>query len=303
MPMEKLLILQITIFLLTAAGFLVKRLGIVNAQGQRSLNDLVIYVVLPCNILKAFLNSSVEGKLSAFLSVLLISIGIQAFCVVYGKLVFRKAGEGRRQCLEYGTICSNAGFLGNPMAEGVFGAPGLMLASIYLIPQRIMMWSEGLALYSGVRDRRAAARKVLTHPCVVACGIGIVLMACGGGLPDFIHAPIQTLGRCNTAMSMLVIGMILADIDLKTLVDRTVALFALHRLVLFPLIIYGACLLLPVNGVVRGVSVLLAAMPAGATTSMLAAKYGRDPGFATRLVIFSTLCSVPAIMAWSAILK
>ena len=50
--------------------------------------------------------------------------------------------EGRYKCLQYGTICSNAGFLGNPIAEGIYGAEGLVLASVYLIPQRIMMWSS-----------------------------------------------------------------------------------------------------------------------------------------------------------------
>ncbi len=63
------------------------------------------------------------------------------------------------------------------------------------------------------------------------------------------------------------------------------------------------CLLLPISSTARGVSVLLAAMPAGTTTSILAARYNRDPGFATKLVIFSTLCSIPAIMVWSIILK
>ena len=69
-------------------------------------------------------------------------------------------------------ICSNAGFLGSPIAEGVFGAPGLMLASLYLIPQRIMMWSEGLAIYSGVSDKKSTIKKVVTHPCVIACVLG-----------------------------------------------------------------------------------------------------------------------------------
>ena len=42
--------------------------------------------------------------------------------------------------------------------------------------------------------------------------------------------------------------------------------------------------LLPVSHMVRGLSVLLAAMPAGATTSMLASKSDRDPQFAVKLV-------------------
>ena len=159
--MEKILTLQVTIFLLVAAGFAVKRLGMIGPQGQKNMNDLVIYVILPCNILHAFMSSPVEGRLGYYLEVLLISIGIQVFCVLYGRIAFREEPEGRNKCLRYGTICSNAGFLGNPIAEGIYGAEGLVLASIYLIPQRIMMWTSGLAVFSGTTDRKAAIKKVL----------------------------------------------------------------------------------------------------------------------------------------------
>ena len=197
---------------------------------------------------------------------------------------------------------SNAGFLGNPVAEGVFGPVGLMLASVYLIPQRIMMWSEGIAIFSGVSDKKATLKKVVTHPCVLACFIGFILMVGQIKLPVVILTPVQTLGRCNTALSMMVIGMILADIDIKTILDKTVIRYTIHRLVIIPIMVYLVCRLLPVSRLVCGVSVLLAAMPAGATTSMLAAKYDRDPEFATKLVVFSTLCSIPAIMIWSSVL-
>ena len=174
--MEKILTLQVTIFLLVAAGFAVKRLGLIGPQGQKNMNDLVIYVILPCNILHAFMSSPVEGRLGYYLEVLLISIGIQVFCVLYGRIVFRKEPEGRNKCLRYGTICSNAGFLGNPIAEGIYGAEGLVLASIYLIPQRIMMWTSGLAVFSGTTDRKATIKKVLTHPCIVMSELGLLMM-------------------------------------------------------------------------------------------------------------------------------
>ena len=301
--MKELLILQLTIFILLAVGFLVKKIHIVGAEGQRNITDLVIYVILPCNIVTSFLNGMTKDTLRDCLAILLISIGIQVFGVIYGKLLYRKQPEDRQKSLTYAIICSNAGFLGNPIAEGVFGATGLMYASVYLIPQRIMMWSEGLAIYSGEKDRLGTLRKVVTHPCVIACVIGIILMLTGVKLPEPVLRPVQTIGRCNTALSMFVIGMILADIDFRTILDKTVIFYTLNRLVIIPLIVYGVCLLLPISPMVRGVSVLLAAMPAGATTSMLALKYKRDPEFATKLVVFSTLCSIPAIMLWSMILK
>ena len=300
---KELVILQITIFSLMALGFGARKWKLVSHQGQLELTNLVLYLILPANIVTSFLVEFEHDLLRDCLVILLISVGIQLFSVIYGKLLYRRQSEDRKKNLVYATICSNAGFLGNPVAEGVYGAQGLMLASIYLIPQRIMMWSEGLATYSGSRDGKGTLKKVLTHPCVLACVVGLVLLLTRAKVPDFILTPLRTLGRCNTAMSMLVIGMILAEADLKTVLDRTIVWYTVNRLILIPLLIFLVLRFLPVSELVRGDSVILAAMPAGATTSMLAAKYERDPEFAAKLVAFSTLLSLPAIVLWTWIVK
>lgn len=297
--METLISLQITIFLLIAIGFLLKRIRLIEDQGQKNLNDLVLNVILPCNIFKAFLDGSGAELFGTYGSVLLISIGIQALCVVYGKLAYHKEPESRRKCLQYATICSNSGFLGNPVAEGLYGSQGLVLASIYLIPLRIMMWSNGLPIFSGIKDRRQLVKKVAFHPCIVACVLGIVFMIAGWRLPAGFSGVVSALGSCNTALSMLVIGMILAQIDLRRLWDKTVLKYSIHRLVVIPAIVFLVCRCLPIDKTTLGVCVILAAMPAGATTSILAEKYQMEPEFSTKLVIFSTLLSLPSIALWS----
>lgn len=301
--MKTLLTLQLTIFLLVATGFLMKKIHIIGPQGQKNINDLVIYLILPCNILHAFTESSAEGNLLNYLEILLISIGIQIFCVIYGKVIFRREPEGRYKCLQYGTICSNAGFLGNPIAEGVYGMEGLVYASVYLIPQRIMMWSSGLAVFSGTNDKIKTLKKVMTHPCILACILGMIMMLTGTQLPLGLNGAVTAVGNCNTAMSMMVIGMILADIDLKDFFDWTVVKFTVHRLVIIPAVVYIVCRFLPLSKTVLGLCVLLAAMPAGATTSILAEKYQVDSPFATKIVIFSTLLSLPTICLWSIFLQ
>ena len=294
--MKTLLTLQLTIFLLVAVGFLMKKIHIIGPQGQKNINDLVIYLILPCNILHAFTQSAAGGNFIKYLEILLISIGIQVFCVIYGKVMFRKEPEGRYKCLQYGTICSNAGFLGNPIAEGIYGAEGLVLASVYLIPQRIMMWSSGLAVFSGSSDKMKTLKKDVTV-------LGIILMVTGLPLPPGLDGAVTAVGNCNTAMSMMVIGMILADIDLKDFWDWTVVKYTVHRLVVIPAVVYIACSFLPLNKTVLGLCVLLAAMPAGATTSILAEKYQVASPFASKMVIFSTLLSLPTICLWSIFLQ
>ncbi len=298
-----MLVLQITIFGTMIVGLIVRKVGIVGSEARKDLTNLVINIVLPCNIITSFITRLSSDLIRECVTVFLISVCIQAFSVIYGKILYRKESVSRSMNLRYGLICSNAGFLGNPIAEGLYGATGLMLASIYLIPQRIMMWSEGIAIYSGISDKKETVKKVILHPCVLACFVGLILMLTQAYVPSVILTPIQTIGRCNTALSMMVIGMILAEMNIKDIVDKTVILYSLQRLVIIPLMIYVILTILPVSHLARGLSVILAAMPAGATTSMLASKYDRDPVFATKLVVFSTLCSIPAIMIWSTVLQ
>lgn len=304
--MAALLKLQFIIFSLIAIGFFTRRRGMVSREGQKNITDLVINLILPCNILTSFSQQFAEGTMHECLMVFLISAGIQVFCVIYGRTAYPRETEEHRKCLAYGIICSNAGFLGNPLAEGIFGSVGLMFASVYLIPVRVMMWSAGIAIFSGEHDLKGTMKKVATHPCVLACAAGLVMMVNGWIVPEPCFSLLQTIGRCNTAISMLVIGMILSDINPRELVDKIVVRYTIERLILIPLLVW--IVLLPlVNARILSrfsvnLSVLLAAMPAGATTSMLAAKYECAPGFATRMVILSTLCSIPTIFLWSMVL-
>ena len=174
--MIAMLRLQFIIFSLIGIGFVTRKKGIVSREGQRSITDLVINVVLPCNIVTSFVQELPASALRDCAMIFLISVGMEAMCMLYARIAYRNVEANKQKCLTYGILVSNAGFLGNPVAEGVYGPMGLMLASVYLIPVRVIMWSKGIAIFSGESDRRQTLRKVVTHPCVIACMIGIVIM-------------------------------------------------------------------------------------------------------------------------------
>lgn len=300
--MLNVLYLQIAIVLLIIVGIVLKKIKIISEQGKKELTNLVIYLILPCNILKAFIVDFQAGMGADFVKIVIISIAIQLFSLIYGRVGFRRLPKDKRKCVAYGIICSNAGFLGNPIAEGLYGEYGLLLASLFLIPLRIMMWTEGVASFSGETDLKSTIKKVITHPCILACIVGLLLMLTGLDLPTPITNTIGFIGQCNTAFSMIVIGMILADIDLKSFGDLDVLKYCLHRLVIIPLIVFIVLKHIGISGTVLGLSVILVAMPAGATTSILAEKYNVESVFATKLVVVSTALSVIAIPIWNYVL-
>lgn len=291
---ENLINLQLMIFVLTGVGYILRKLNIISADSRAGLTNLVIDVVLPCNIIYSFMIKLTHKVIMAGIEILVISIIIQIMCYFLGYVLYRKTSPEQEKVLKYGTICSNAGFLGNPLVEGIYGSMGLMYASIYLIPQRICMWSAGVSCFTGAKGKNVV-RKVLTHPCIVAVMIGLVIMGFQIQLPDFAGSTIKTISGCTTTLSMIVIGGILAEIDIKTVISKLNIYYCIIRLVIMPGLVLAGCALFKVDPLVTAVSTVLAGMPAGSTTAILAAKYNCDEKFAVRIVFLSTVLSLITI--------
>lgn len=286
--------LQLMLFLLMLVGVYLKKKGIVTAGNQKLLSDLLINVVLPFNIISAFELELTPQLIASALMVLAVSFGAQLLYLLYSKLFFNRAPKGQQMVMRYATICSNAGFMGNPIVEGVYGTQGLMYASLALIPLRIFMWTSGVSLFT-TTDKKKAMRMLITHPCMVAVYIGIALLFVPFKLPVFLNNTIHSIGGCTSAISMFAVGTILADIDFKKVISKWVLFYSFVRLVVIPLSVWGILALLRVDPLLIGVTVILAAMPAGSTTAILAAKYDGDAAFASKCIFVSTILSLVTI--------
>ena len=299
--MKSLLSLQGELFLLMALGFFFRRRGITGERFQKELADLIIDLVLPCNIIDSFLVKFDGELLRATSAVLLVSVAIQIGCWGLAEVLYRRQPESKRAVLQYGTICSNAGFLGTPVAEGIFGSQGLLLSAVYLIPQRVAMWTLGVSFFTRSTQEKMW-KKVLLNPCIDAVFIGMVLLLTQVQLPAVLGNTIQAIGDSNTALSMFLIGMIIANIRWKDFIDPTILYYTVIRLGLIPLLTLLGCRLCGIGSLATNVSVVLATMPAGGTTAILAAKYGGNAEFAAGCVTVSTLFSLVAIPLWCLVL-
>jgi predicted permease len=302
MEYSRLLNLQGMLFLLVAAGVVLRKKGILPEGAKAILTDLVIYLILPCNIINSFFIEFNLEILKGFAVILTIASLIQIGCLMFAKVFYNREPESRKKVLQYGTVCSNAGFMGNPIAEGVYGAEGLMYASIFLIPQRIVMWSAGVSYFTESPDRKTVVKKVLTHPCIIAVYIGLFLMITRLPLPAFLQNTIKSVGGCTTTVSMVLIGAILAEVEPGSILDWGIVKYAAIRLFLLPLLVYVSCRAFHVKPLLAGVSVLLTGMPAGSTTAILASKYDGDYIFATKCVVVTTLLSLVTIPLWCMVL-
>lgn len=292
----QMLQLQLMLFLLIMIGLMLKRRGIISQEGQKCLSDITVSLILPCNIISSFMGemNASEEFIKNCSGAFLISLGIQLFSILFGKYFFRCCSEEKRRIFTYGIIVSNSSFIGIPIIHSLYGAVGVLYTSFFQIPVRITMWSSGLALFTDV-DRKAACKKLVKHPCIIAVFIGVILMATGITFPAFLENTLDGISKCMVPISMIAIGAMLAESDIKQMFDRSVLYYCLIRLIVYPLIIIGVLRLLQIDSVLRGTMVLLSAMPMAGTTAILADKYDCNPEIASQAIFVSTLVSIATL--------
>lgn len=292
--------LQLQLFILIAAGYLCKKIRIITKEAQKSLSDLLIYIILPCNIIAGFTSGiEVSGDLLIRCGLAFcISAVIQLFNTYVTRYLFFRWPREKAGVARYGMIVSNSSFIGIPVMEVLYGSLGVLYTAIFQIPIRFTMWSAGLALFTDV-DRKATIKKVLLHPCIISCLIGFVMMVMEWSLSGIAQSTILSLSKCTSPVSMLVIGAILGDINLKKLFDKDVFIFSFVRLIAFPALVYLVLYFLGTDRELMGVAVLLSAMPAGSTAAILAQKYGGDAEYGATLIFVSTLLSIATLPVFS----
>ena len=293
---------QVTLFALMLLGILFRRRGIIDEVFSAGLTEVILRLILPCSILDSFRMSLTAELLEQTGVIFVLSAGIQLLCWVLAMVLFRRQPEDRRPVLQYATLCSNAGFLGTGIAGELFGGLGLLLTSVYLIPQRVAMWTVGLTFFRS-RGERTQWGKLLRHPCIVAVFLGLGLLITPWEPPAPLLRTITGLGSCNLPMSMFLIGSLISESPWKYFRDRAALCFSAVRLGLIPLLVALLCGLAGTGETVRGIAVILSAMPAGGTTAIVAAKEGRGAEFAAGCVTVSTLLSMAAIPLWCEILR
>lgn len=128
---------------------------------------------------------------------------------------------------------SNAGFMGNPVVEGIYGSQGLLYASVYLIPLRIFMWSAGLSCFT-VASPKDIVKKLVHHPCIIAVVIGMALMPFPDVVPSFLLQTMQSCSKCVLPVSMIVIGSILSEADIRKMLKGSTLFYCVVRLLGIP---------------------------------------------------------------------
>lgn len=282
---------QMILMIYILCGIYCRKKGLIDDVTKVRLIDLILKVTLPCMIFESFNQTLTPQILRQTAMVFAASMCVALISLLVGKIAYRRWPAGKSNILRYATLVNNSGFLGLPLVQSVFGDTGLLFASIYVIPNRIMMWTAGMSIFTE-SDRRTRYRGILLNPCIITVYLGMLRRILDIPVPAFIDTGISKIGGITSPLSMMIIGTMLVGVKWKELFEPVIFYFSLVRLILLPIMALGLARIMGFDELTTGVSMVMTAMPAGSTTALLAAKYGADEDFASRLVVSTTVLSL-----------
>lgn len=285
----------VVLFLIIFVGVYAKKKNIINKEVNKSLSQLLMTITMPFMIVASFNYSFSKEMLVNVGLVLLFSFSIHGFLLVISKVIYFSFPLKTKNILRFITIFGNCAFMGFPVLQSIYGKEGVFYGSIFTIGFNVFLWTAGVMLFTDAKGDRQI-KKILFNPGIVAVFIGMFLFLFSIQLPVPIYRTLELVGSLTVPLSMIIVGVILADMDLKDIfADLAVYYGAFIRLIAAPFTVFLVLKLLGMDGIVLGVCVVSAGMPAAANTALFAETYDGDRSLASKSVFITTVLSILTI--------
>jgi len=267
----------LVLFILISMGFVSYKLKITTKEAAAYFSSFVMKIPLPCMMISSFFRPFSRELLGEAAVTLGIAFAIYAFALLLALVypyIFRIKGP-ERGVHRYAIFISNSGLIGFPVIEAVLGSPFIFHASMFSIPANILAFSVGLWLVAKEGKKAPAfSWKIFVTPLFIATIAGFFMFLFSIRLPWPLEQSIRSAGSATTPLAMAVIGISIAQADLKQLFGRwRIYVTVLLRLIVIPALVGFICYLAGVRGPLLTLPVILTAMPAGSTTSIFASVY------------------------------
>jgi malonate transporter len=308
--MNTLLNVSLPVFAIILGGYLAARSGLLGQGSTAALNAFVYYFALPpllfLSMARVPLGQIFHGPyLGAYVGGVL---GTALLSVVVGLTLFRRhAGELPLQGMT--AVFSNTGYMGVPLFLTAFGDQGVLPALILTVFNGAVVVGTVVVLLeftlskssNPLRIFRDVGVALLKNPLVMAAVVGILWSALHLPLPKPLTNFCEILGAASGPCALFAMGLSLVANSGGGSTGETGWLVFLKLVVQPALTAWLAFRVFGLDPFWAMSAVILAALPTGALTFVVAQRYGLYVPQATQATLVSTVLSVvtvSALLAW-----
>jgi predicted permease len=251
--------------------------------------DITLYIGVPALTFISLLSKKIvlldAAKMWASSLIIMLGCGLAAWLVF--KLVRQKHSGLYVPISIMNTI--NIPF---PIIYLAYGAEGLVPATLFYIPNAILMYSLGVFIMAG-KHWKHNIKEMLKLPVVYAAFLGLILNLLNVKVPALMFDSLDFVSKIGIPLVLIILGHNLSKTRITSVPTTILASFL--RMGVGLALGLAVVDLMNITGVFRSVVILDSAMPAAATSAILAAKYQNESEMVSSVVFLTTLISLASI--------
>lgn len=308
--MSSLIVLEqmVIIFLLIGIGMILYHKKMLSEPTSKQISGLIVNVTNPALLICSAFDEGPKASLQE------LGIALGSYAVVYAILVavsflipyLLRVPEKIHYAYRMLTVFGNTGFIGIPLASAVLGSQSLIFVAIFNLLFNLLIYTFGITLL-----RRAAEQEV-SNPDISVTSKSRISMFINAGtisaaltvlfylgnfpVPALVSSTLSYTGRATTLLSMLVLGVSVAQMSLKKIFSNPrLYIFTLLRQILVPI---GCVLLLGLfidNTLILNTLLLMVAVPAANMPLMLAKQLNMETDDISQGIILTTILSLATV--------
>lgn len=284
----------LTMLIICVLAFVFSKKNNFGDKESKFVSRLLLYFVNPCLIFNAFDFSFSMEKLKQLGFLLVVCLVVHLLFTLVVMVLLHDDVE------RLGVIFTNSGFIGIPLIRGVFGQTGVFYLMGYLAIFNLYLWTFGEYRMS----HSFSIKKIVTNPNILAVTAGIILFCLPFQLPEVISKPLGYISDLNTALSMVLLGMLFASYKNESGKSYTkgIARIAVMRLVVCSIVVLAFIVLVykllpnvPNMREMLFVVYIASLCPIGMSVSSFACIFGKDASYAGLMVSVTSVGCVISI--------
>ena len=245
-----------------------------------------------------------------------VGIAFLCFVVMYAILiplaylipVLLGVDKSRRYAYRMLAIFGNVGFIGIPFASAVLGPKSLIFVSLCGLTFNMIMYTYGVASLKKTAIEQHPDEEVtsdfslknIINSGTIMAIITITVYLSDVKVPDGVHTTLKYIGNCTTFMSMIVLGVSVAQMVPREVFTRwRLYVFVIVRQILVPILLIFILKPFITNELILHTVTVMSAMPAANLPLMMAKQFGVKEDMISAGIILTTVTSIitiPAVM-------
>lgn len=298
--MSGLIVLKqmIMIFILILTGFVMYKKKLISEYATKDLSALVVNICSPGLILVSMFQDLSTVSRDSVMLVGAIGICFYLGMSIVGYVLVKvlKIPKDQETAYILMTIFGNTGFIGIPVAMAIIGPECMVYVIVFNFLYNVYIYTFGIMLLKKGSKEVKSAWKNFLSPGLIACVAAFGIYWFELELPESVQTVAGYYGNACTLLSMIVIGISLADMQVKSVLkNKKLMAFTGIRFIVLPIVL--ALVLKPLlpDLVMRATVILMTALPVGNMPAMLSEQYGKDSKPIAEGIIVTTLLSVATI--------